>query len=43
MQKSNASKNKNAATPVYKPYLRGNLYSSVALRRGLRGVFLCGH
>lgn len=40
MQKSNASKNKNAATPVYKPYLRGNLYSSVALRRGLRVLMM---
>ena len=36
MQKNNASKNKNVAAPVYKPYLRGNMFSSLAFRRGLR-------
>ncbi|MBQ9300627.1 MAG: hypothetical protein IJ214_08955 [Clostridia bacterium] len=38
MQKNNANKNKNKNTPVpvYKPYLRGNMVSLLAFRRGLR-------
>lgn len=34
MQKN--SKSKNAAQPIYKPYYRGTVFSSVAVRRGLR-------
>ena len=39
MQKNNdngKNKNKNAPTPVYKPYLRGNMFSGLAMKRGLR-------
>ena len=38
MQKNteNKNKSKNVPTPVYKPYLRGNMFSGLAVKRGLR-------
>ena len=33
---SKNNKKKNAPTPVYKPYLRGNMVSRLAARRGLK-------
>lgn len=35
MQK-NANKKKNAAQPVYKPYLKGTMFSGLAAKRGLK-------
>lgn len=35
MQK-NSKKNMNAATPIYKPFLRGNMISALAAKRGLK-------
>lgn len=36
MQKNANGKKKNTPTPVYKPFLRGNMVSALALKRGLK-------